>query len=108
MSETSLPKSEKDESPKPHQKNELNASAQESVGSTVSPTSPPGTSTSDTSVKDTSLFSENGTPPCKRRKGIQFEPQMLSDADFAAMDETMCHAKLKSSLFGETSDEDIP
>ncbi|KPU75375.1 uncharacterized protein Dana_GF22491 [Drosophila ananassae] len=113
MSETSLPKSEKDESPKAEQENELNeseenASAQASIESNVSPNSPPGISTSDTSEKDTSLFSENGTPPCKRRKGIKFEPQMLSDADFSAMVGTMCHGKLKSSLFGESSDEDIP
>lgn len=114
MSDISLPKDNKDESPsaqsQPEQKNELNesvdnASAQESVESTVTPTSPAGTSKSDTSAKDTSLFSEDGTPPGKRRKGIKFEPQMLSDADFSTMVETMCNIKLKSSLFEESTDE---
>ncbi|KAH8332148.1 hypothetical protein KR074_002013 [Drosophila pseudoananassae] len=72
--------------------------------STLSTTSP-ASSNSDTSAKDTTLFSENGSPPSKRRRGLRFEPRRMTDTDYSSIVEMMCDIKDGETLNLDSSDE---
>ncbi|XP_070132520.1 coiled-coil domain-containing protein 1-like [Drosophila bipectinata] len=118
MSDPSLPnynmgnqdqKDQKDKDEKiPDELNESmdSLSPQESLESSLSSTSP-GSSNSDTSAKDTTLFSEDGSPPFKLRRGLKLQPKRMTDADYSAIVEMMCDIKVGDTLnLGNDSDED--